>query len=168
MEVPRLGVNGSCSCWPTPQPQQCSTQPASVTYAVAHSNARSLNHWARPGIDHIIMDTSQVLNNGYLFLDIYWKKFTYKRTLKPMLFKDQLYRTQTIIYQHDLILLWWLRRPSRIIHFFRLIIMCVNSGDVWYSPSDWKRSSTMTGRQNLMSTDSSQFWVCRHMSESQI
>ena len=49
---------------------------------------------------------------------------------KPMLFKGQLYRTQTIIYQHDLTLLWWLRRPSGITHFFRLVIMCISSGDV--------------------------------------
>ena len=75
---------------------------------------------------------------------------------KPMLFKGQLYRTQTIIYQHDLILLWWLRRPSGITHSFRLVIMCIFSGDVSYGPSNRQQNSVITGRQNLMSADSFQ------------
>ena len=32
------------------QPQQCQTWATSVTYTIAHSNAGSLTHWARPGI----------------------------------------------------------------------------------------------------------------------
>ena len=44
MEVPRLGVNRSCSCWPKPEPQQCQIQAMSVTYTIAHSNAGSLTH----------------------------------------------------------------------------------------------------------------------------
>ena len=49
MKVPRLGSNWSCSCRPKPQSQQRKIQVESVTYAIAHSNAESLNHWARPG-----------------------------------------------------------------------------------------------------------------------
>jgi len=45
IEVLRLG-----SCCPAPQPQQCWIRAASATYTTAHSNARSLTHWARPGI----------------------------------------------------------------------------------------------------------------------
>ena len=41
MEVPRLGVESELSCQPLPQPQRIR--------AAAHSNARSLTHWARPG-----------------------------------------------------------------------------------------------------------------------
>ena len=52
MEVPRLGSNQSCSCRPTPQPQQCRIRAASVTYTAAQGNAGSLTHWARPGIEH--------------------------------------------------------------------------------------------------------------------
>ena len=53
MEVPRLGVESGCSCWPTPQPQP---QPhrihaASVSYTTAHGSAGSLTHWARPGVE---------------------------------------------------------------------------------------------------------------------
>ena len=48
MEVPRS--NRIYSCWPTPEPQQCKIWAASVTYTTAHSNARSLTHWARPGM----------------------------------------------------------------------------------------------------------------------
>ena len=44
------GSNQSCSCRPTPQPQQCRIQAASTTYTTIHSNARSLTHWMRPGI----------------------------------------------------------------------------------------------------------------------
>ena len=40
----------SCSCLPTPQPQPCLIWAASATYTVACSSARSLSHWARPGI----------------------------------------------------------------------------------------------------------------------
>ena len=45
------GSNRSYSCWPMPQPQQWRIQAVSVTYTPAHSNARSLTHWARPGIE---------------------------------------------------------------------------------------------------------------------
>ena len=44
MEVPRLGLNQSRSCWPTPQPQQHQIQTLSVTYTTACGNARSLMH----------------------------------------------------------------------------------------------------------------------------
>ena len=44
MEVPRLGSNESCSCWPTAQPQQCQIRAASATYTAAHSIAGSLTH----------------------------------------------------------------------------------------------------------------------------
>ena len=47
---PGWGLNGSCSCWPTPQPQQLGIQALSVTYTTAHGNARSLTHSVRPGI----------------------------------------------------------------------------------------------------------------------
>ena len=51
VEVPRLAVEQSCSCWPTPEPQQQKIQAASATYSTVHSNARSLTHWARPRIE---------------------------------------------------------------------------------------------------------------------
>ena len=41
-------MNWSCSCQPTPQPQQHRIQAASVTYTTAHGNPKSLTHWARP------------------------------------------------------------------------------------------------------------------------
>ena len=44
------GFNWSCSCRSVPQPQQHQIGAASVTYTAACSNARSLIHWARPGI----------------------------------------------------------------------------------------------------------------------
>ena len=50
MEVPRLGSNRTCSRQLTPQPQQCGIRVASAGYTTAHGNARSLTHWARPGI----------------------------------------------------------------------------------------------------------------------
>ena len=51
MEVPRLGVNWSYSCQPTPQPQQRRIRAASVTYTTAQGNTRSLTHSARPGME---------------------------------------------------------------------------------------------------------------------
>ena len=50
MEVPRLGLNRSYRCWPTPQPQQYRIWAASAAYTTDHGNARSLTYWARPGI----------------------------------------------------------------------------------------------------------------------
>ena len=44
------GLNQSCSHWPTPQPQQLGIWAVPTTYTIAHSNARSLTHWTRPGI----------------------------------------------------------------------------------------------------------------------
>ena len=43
--------NQSCSFWPTPQPQQCRSWAVSMTYTRAHSNAGSLTHWVRPGVE---------------------------------------------------------------------------------------------------------------------
>ena len=51
MEVPRLGSNWSYSHQPTLQPQQRQIWAISVTYTTAHSNAGSLTHWVRPGIE---------------------------------------------------------------------------------------------------------------------
>ena len=50
MDVPKLGVKLSCSHWPTLQPQQLRIQAESATHTTAQINARSLTHWARPGI----------------------------------------------------------------------------------------------------------------------
>ena len=47
---PGWGSNRSCCCRPAPQPQQCQIWAKSVAYTTAHGNARSLVHWARPGI----------------------------------------------------------------------------------------------------------------------
>ena len=47
------GSNQSCSRWPTPQTQQCRIQTTSSTYTIAHSNAGSLTHKARPRIEPV-------------------------------------------------------------------------------------------------------------------
>ena len=41
----------SHSCQPTPQPLQHGIQAVSVTNTIAHGNAGSPTHWARPGIE---------------------------------------------------------------------------------------------------------------------
>ena len=41
---PGKGSNGSCSCWPTPQPQQHGIRTTSATYTTAHSHTGSLTH----------------------------------------------------------------------------------------------------------------------------
>ena len=50
MEFPRLTAESGYSCWPTPQTQQYGIRATSATYTIAHCNARSLTHWAGPGI----------------------------------------------------------------------------------------------------------------------
>ena len=51
MELPGWRSNQSCSCWPTPQPQQHQIRATSVAYAAVCHNTGSLTHWARPGIE---------------------------------------------------------------------------------------------------------------------
>jgi len=50
-KFPGQGSNRSCRCHSTPQPQQHQIRATSATYTTAHSNARSLTHGARPGIE---------------------------------------------------------------------------------------------------------------------
>ena len=50
-KFPGQWLNWSCSCRPTPQPQQSRIQAASVTYTTAPGNTKSLTHWVRPGIE---------------------------------------------------------------------------------------------------------------------
>ena len=63
MEFLRLGSNWSCSCWPTPQPQQqqLGILAESLTYTTAHSQHWILNplHEARDQTG-ILMDTSSL------------------------------------------------------------------------------------------------------------
>ena len=60
MEFPGQGSNQSSSCWPTPEPQKFGIQATSATYTTAQGYARSLTHWARPGI--------KPTNSGFLVL----------------------------------------------------------------------------------------------------
>ena len=48
---PGYGWSWNYSCRPTPQPQQHQSRSTSATYTTAEDNARSLSHWARPGIE---------------------------------------------------------------------------------------------------------------------
>ena len=57
-KFPGQESNQSCSCWPTPQPQQLGVPATSVTHTTAHGYARSLTR----DQTHIFMDTNQVLN----------------------------------------------------------------------------------------------------------
>ena len=68
-EVPRLGVESSYSCQPTPQPPECRIQAASVTYTTAHSNAGSLTCWVTPGIE----PTSSWLLVGFVTAESQWE-----------------------------------------------------------------------------------------------
>ena len=53
MEVPRLGVDVELQllAYTTAIAMQDLSSIASVIYTIAHSNARSLTHWERPGIE---------------------------------------------------------------------------------------------------------------------
>ena len=55
-KLPGKGSNWSCSHRPTPQPQQSRIWGVSATYITAHGNARSLTHWARPEVKHILIE----------------------------------------------------------------------------------------------------------------
>ena len=58
-KFPGWGSNWSHSCWPTPQPQQCQIQAASVAYATAQGNTGSFNPLSKArNQTHILEDTS--------------------------------------------------------------------------------------------------------------
>ena len=67
MEILRLGFKSELQLppQPQPQPQQCQTQ----AYTTAHSNTRSLKHWARPGIK----PTSSWILVGFVSAEPQWK-----------------------------------------------------------------------------------------------
>ena len=48
---PGQGSNRSCSQQPMPEPQHHQIRAASATYTTVHSNAGSLTHWVKPGIE---------------------------------------------------------------------------------------------------------------------
>jgi len=82
MEIPQARGQTSCSCWLTPQPQQCRIWVASTTYTTAGGNSRSFNPLSKAGEQtHILMDTSQVLNllshNGNSLLSFFNWAFYY-------------------------------------------------------------------------------------------
>ena len=80
-KFPGSGSNWSCSRLPM-QPQQCQIGAVSVTYTTAHTNAGSLTHYARPGIEPesswVIVVTSEPqreLLNELLFFWLFLSKF---------------------------------------------------------------------------------------------
>ena len=50
---PGQGSNRSCSCRPTPQPQQSGIRAASATYPAVHGNTGPLTHGASPGVEPV-------------------------------------------------------------------------------------------------------------------
>ena len=66
MESPRLGVKSELQL---PQRQQCQVQAMSATYTAAHSNARSLTHWAKPGTE----STSSWILVGFVTAESPWE-----------------------------------------------------------------------------------------------
>ena len=65
-----------------PQPQQCSFRAACVTYTTTHSNAGSLIHWTRPGIEPM---SSWILVR-FITTEPQWELlFQYIRTTTPSL-----------------------------------------------------------------------------------
>ena len=49
----RVPIRAEAASLPMPEPQQRRIRAASATYTTAHGNARSLTHWARPGIKRV-------------------------------------------------------------------------------------------------------------------
>ena len=69
-------LSGSCSCLPTPQPQQLRIWAASETYTTVLGNTGSLTHWVRPRlkptsswilVGFITAEPQRELLNFYLF-----------------------------------------------------------------------------------------------------
>ena len=73
MEVPGLGVESELQLRPNQQRQQCQIQAELVAFITACSNARSLTHWAKPGIEPAFSWTlfwvlNPLSHNGNYFL----------------------------------------------------------------------------------------------------
>ena len=78
------GSNQSYNCRPTPQPQQRGIQTPPVTYSTAHGNARSLTHWARPGIEPV----SSWILVGFVSDAPQWELPTISNSLAPSFLQD--------------------------------------------------------------------------------
>ena len=63
------GSNGNYRCWPMPQPQQHEIRGVSVSYTAARSNAWSLTHWVRPGLE----PTSSWLPVRFISVEPQWE-----------------------------------------------------------------------------------------------
>ena len=61
-DIPTLGMEWRCSCWPVPQPQQCWSQAVSATYATASSS------WQRRILNPLskARDQTYILTVGFL------------------------------------------------------------------------------------------------------
>ena len=68
-KFPGQGLNWSCSCWPTLQPQWTQIWATSETYTTAHGNTVYLTHWARPGIE----PTSSWIQAGFISTAPQWE-----------------------------------------------------------------------------------------------
>ena len=126
-----------------PQPQQCQIWAASGTYTIAHSNARSLTHWVRPGNKTcILIDTSQFMTCWatmgtpvfitlveQIWLRIWIKSFKTKQNL-----------SLDFLIQFILMKLWSLFQywPKRVWTFLSyLIVLPVTGWGNSYSCNDW-------------------------------
>ena len=56
------GLNQSCSCQPTPQPQELGTRATSATYTTAHGKAGSPTHSEARDWTCTLMDNSQIVS----------------------------------------------------------------------------------------------------------
>ena len=69
MEVPRLGLNRNCSCWPIPQPQQHQIPAVSVTYTTAQGSCRFLTHCTTMGTLFFPLITSSNCRSSFSLMD---------------------------------------------------------------------------------------------------
>ena len=85
MEIPRLECNHSCSCQPVPQPQWLGIWAVSWTYAAAQSNAGSLTHLMRPGMEPTSSWIPVVFLTHWTTLGTPWVAFLILTLLFPSL-----------------------------------------------------------------------------------
>ena len=90
------GWDQSCSCWPTSHPEQHQIQATSVTYTAAHSNTRSLTHWAGPGIK----PTSSWIPVWFVTAEPWWPP----KTVKFLSLKCGFWNSLLVQWVKDLVL----------------------------------------------------------------
>ena len=137
VKVPRLPS--------TPQPQQCQIRASSVTYTIAHGNAESLIHWARPGIEPV---SSSILVR-FVSAEPRWELWclVFKKKKTPQSCQPEPCHPPRP--QH-IFLGSYAGNPHVLLKLYRWLFCSLSSLAVWGAAGFWEESQVSSAAGNLL------------------